>query len=461
MQATLEPQQRNAEENDASKFYQTIWRWHFYAGLIFAPFFILLAISGSVYLFKPQIESWLYKDYYYVSAGEKRLAPSEQMKRVTQQYPKSQVTSFTEGIASNRSTEIGIMNGGQMSKVYVNPYNGKVLGKINDDDRLLEKMKSIHNGELWGGTFGNRIVELAACWAFILVLTGMYLWWPRNRKSWWGTFLPRLKKGKRIFWRDMHAVPAFWLSALLIIFIFTGLPWSGVWGEMVNKAATATHTGYPAFAFSFGPKPESTVPKTKDVAKDVAWAAENMPVPKSSSSSIKPLSLNKVAAIAKSKQLEPGYTIYLPEGKKGVYTLSTNPDRPQKQATLHVDQYSGKTLADLRFNDYGPVAKAISIGIALHQGTYFGLANQIMGVLACLGLIGLVATGVTMWWKRRPQGKLGAPQKTPTAQTMKSGTVILMILGIFFPLVGLSLIIVLLLDWLIIRRIPSLKQWAS
>ena len=27
--------------------YAVVWRWHFYAGIIFAPFLIILALSGA------------------------------------------------------------------------------------------------------------------------------------------------------------------------------------------------------------------------------------------------------------------------------------------------------------------------------------------------------------------------------------------------------------------------------
>ena len=39
--------------------YRAVWRWHFYAGMFCIPFIIVLASSGSIYLFKPQIESWI------------------------------------------------------------------------------------------------------------------------------------------------------------------------------------------------------------------------------------------------------------------------------------------------------------------------------------------------------------------------------------------------------------------
>jgi uncharacterized iron-regulated membrane protein len=39
-----------------SAFYRTVWRWHFYAGLFVMPFILLLSLTGSVFLFKPQLD---------------------------------------------------------------------------------------------------------------------------------------------------------------------------------------------------------------------------------------------------------------------------------------------------------------------------------------------------------------------------------------------------------------------
>lgn len=68
--------------------------------------------------------------------------------------------------------------------------------------------------------------------------------------------------------------------------------------------------------------------------------------------------------IAEEKNVPSEYTIYFSEGEKGVYTISNSPDRPEDQVTLHIDQYRGKALSDLRFQDYGPFV-GVSIIIAL------------------------------------------------------------------------------------------------
>ena len=50
----------------ASLLHRAAWRWHFYAGLIILPFLAWLAITGSLYLFKPEIERWIYAGWSLV-----------------------------------------------------------------------------------------------------------------------------------------------------------------------------------------------------------------------------------------------------------------------------------------------------------------------------------------------------------------------------------------------------------
>lgn len=64
MQATAYklPESNENPSKTSNSLYQTFWRWHFYGGIIFAPFLILLAISGALYLFQAEIETMIYKD---------------------------------------------------------------------------------------------------------------------------------------------------------------------------------------------------------------------------------------------------------------------------------------------------------------------------------------------------------------------------------------------------------------
>lgn len=442
--------------------YQSMWRWHFYAGIIFAPFLIILAFSGGVYLFKPQIEGYLYKDMLTVrEVGDSALSPSKIMEKTTLAYPGTTISSITLSDLPEATITMSVTNNGTPRIMYADPYTGNILGIMNSDETFSAFFKKMHSELVIGGTWANRLVELAACWAIILLITGLFLWLPRNKASIWGTILPRLSKpGSRIFWRDLHAVPAFWLSLLLVIVIATGLPWSGVLGGKIDSLANSTNTNTPPYAYSFGDKPES-IKVAKDLAEDLPWATQNLPVPISASSDYLPLDIDNIVNTAAKHNVLLPYTITLPQGETGVYTLSTAHIKPGKNATLHIDQYSGAILTDVRYADYGIMAKAISLGIAFHEGKLFGLANQLLGLIACIGLILVAISSYMMRKKRKPEGKLGAPSQPKNKKVTLGILIIMLICGVLMPLVGLSILIVLLLDLLIIRRINPLRNWFS
>ncbi len=440
--------------------YQSVWRWHFYAGIIFAPFLIILAFSGSVYLFKPQIEGYLYKDMLTVrEVGTTPMAPESIVAKIVKGYPGTTVSSITMESDVKSTYKLSVTSDGVSRTMYVDPYTGHALGGMDSSKTFSAFFKKMHSELVIGGTFANRLVELAACWAVILILTGLFLWWPKSKGAIWGTVLPRLSKpGSRLFWRDLHAVPAFWLSLLILAIILSGLPWSGILGNQIDKLANATNTNAPPFAYSFGAKPES-VTVAKDIAEDLPWAAENVPVPASVAGGYVTLSLDDIANIADDQQVIKPYTITNPFGENGVFTVSTAHSKPGHSATLHIDQYSGAVLTDVRFEDFGILAKLITYGIAFHEGRLFGIANQLLGVVACLGLILISVSSYIMWRKRKPTGKLGAPPKPKNPKITVGVLIIMLVCGAVMPLVGLSILIVLVLDFFVLRRIKALRHW--
>ncbi|MGE6631873.1 PepSY-associated TM helix domain-containing protein [Bacillus sp. NPDC077027] len=437
-----------------ASFYQIAWRWHFYAGLFFMPLLVLLAITGAIYLFKPQIEQSMYDKQYRVTAEGEKISATRQIDAVLEVYPESEAVRYRPGESKERSAEVGISESGTTYTAYVNPYSGQVMGRMKDEAKLMNRVEEIH-GELMAGTIGDRIIELTACWGIVLIVTGIYLWWPSIPKRFGGVVIPRFSKGKKLLLRDLHAVPAFWISAGMLFLILTGLPWSGLWGESFQKIMTNTGEGYPPSIW-VGDAPVSQL-KTEDVA-DVPWAAEQLDVPTSNQSTFLKLSIDDVVKIAEGQRIHPAYDIYIPQKADGVYTLSVFPPKAKDEATMHIDQYTGVILADYRYDHYGWIGKTIALGITLHKGTEFGLFNQLAGLLICLGIVGVVVSGFLLWLKRKPNGSLGAP-KAPSKGRMKWFLLLLIGLGILFPLVGVSLIIVLLVDILLIQRIPRLKAF--
>lgn len=147
-----------------------------------------------------------------------------------------------------------------------------------------------------------------------------------------------------------------------------------------------------------------------------------------------------------------------PTGPKGVYTVvATDAEDPALGRTVLVDQYSGTVLVDYGWEEYGVLAKAVEQGIALHEGRRYGTVNLLVMLGTCLAMITLVVSGAWMWWKRRPRGRLAAPARSTDRRTTYRVLAVMAVLGVLFPLAGITMAAVLVLDWLVVRRIPKLN----
>ncbi|MBV4539333.1 PepSY-associated TM helix domain-containing protein [Pseudomonas urmiensis] len=441
-------------------FYNLAWRWHFYAGLFVAPFMILLAITGIIYLFKPQLDPLMYRELMVVEAGHHRQDADTLLSQVHQAYPQGHVAQYLPPLNAERSAQFVVHDGGRELNVFVDPYSAKVLGEQDAKQNLQAVARALH-GELMVGTVGDRLVELAAGWGIVLVVSGLYLWWPRGRNS-AGVLWPRLSARGRVLWRDLHAVSGFWGSALLLLMLLSGMTWTGLWG----KQYADLWNRFPAAMWNDVPTSDQQARVLNQAHRQtVPWAMENTPMPQSgahaehaghhmmSSAPAAPqVSLQQVEDIATHRQVEPGYSITLPTTADGVFTLAVFADDPRNDATLHVDQYTGKVLADVRWQDYSPVARATELGVMLHEGKMFGALNQIIILLVCLMILLGSVSGLVMWWKRRPTGGLGVPPLRHDLPRWKTATVVMLVLGVAFPLVGVSMLVMWMVDSLVVRR---------
>ena len=86
---------------------------------------------------------------------------------------------------------------GKRLAVYVNPYTANVLGALDDRGTVMWTVRYLHSLKYFGPT-ARKLIEIAGGWATLLVLTGIYLWWPR-RKGKGGVISVRGKPKSRVF----------------------------------------------------------------------------------------------------------------------------------------------------------------------------------------------------------------------------------------------------------------------
>ncbi len=396
---------------------RTLWRWHFYAGFFYAglfvmPLLIVLTITGTLYCFQPQIEPLLYRDRMIVAdTGAPRLPTDALLAKAVAHELRDTVPTLAQiETDRTRSAEFVFrLKSGKSESVYVNPYDGAVLGTLSVEHRLMKQIRNLHRGLMLGKP-GALIMELAGCWTLVMIGTGIALWWPGKPRA-GGTWWPRLLLRGRAWWRDLHAVGDVWLALGALFFVLSGLPWSWSWGKEFKALATSASLDYPkgawgeAHVHSAMPSASASSDmhamhgmhmKMDDLPlHQTPWAVGATTVPDSAqaSSSAPRVSLDAVIALAANLGVKDNYGIALPNTSTGVYTVSYFPPDPRDERTLHIDQYSGKALSDIGYQNYGRVAQWISYGTSLHMGRYFGFANQIVSSATSLGLAALAVSG--------------------------------------------------------------------
>jgi uncharacterized iron-regulated membrane protein len=442
-------------------FYNLAWRWHFYAGLLVAPVMILLAITGIVYLFKPQLDPLLYPHLMQVEAQATALPADTLLARVRETYPAASIDQYLPPASAGSSGQFVLTAAGNTLNLFIDPYSGQILGTQDSHYNLQAIARALH-GELMVGKVGDALVELAAGWGIVLVVSGLYLWWPRGTGG-AGVFWPRLHSRGRLFWRDLHAVVGFWGSLALLFMLLTGMTWTGIWGKQYAELWNRFPVGM------FSDVPVSDV-KARTLNADasqqtVPWAMENTPMPMSggahaehmghgadhSGPAAPQVGLQAVVETAERAGVHPGYSITLPTTGTGVYTVAVFADDPRNDATLHIDQYTGKVLVDVRYAQYGLVARTTELAVMLHEGKMFGLANQLIVLVVCLMVLLGSVSGLVIWWKRRPAGGLGVPPLRHDLPLWKTAAAVMIALGLAFPLVGASLVVVAVLEYGVLR----------
>ncbi len=468
----------------SSALYRAVWRWHFYAGLLVAPIAIFLAITGAIYLWQPQYEAWRYRDLLTAPVAPAATSDAQLLATARAAAPAGwRAQSFQPAFAPGESAQVVFKPAanpnpfGPGLTVFLDPHTGAVLGQLRDEDRLMHTVKTLH-GTLFAGRFGRYVVELAASWALVLFLTGLYLAWPRPRFVVFGFLLPRLRASGRTFWRDLHAVPAVWLAAATIFLLSTGLLWTQSAGAWYRTLSAAFGQGTPRESSAGAHRSELTgwsPPLKAGLAEKIDALASSPPAgavdehaghhSHSAATSPSPaaplpegpfehtLPLDAIVALAREHRVPAPFAIALPVGPSGVYSALSDRNQPFSRVYLHLDQYSGRVLANVRFKDYGYLAQFFSWGIIAHEGRLFGLANQVLGTIAALGVVLLGISGLALWWNRKPAGALGAPvSDAALPKPVLFGT---LLAAALLPLLAASLTLLFVADRLIVRRIPS------
>jgi uncharacterized iron-regulated membrane protein len=339
---------------------------HLYLALIAGVFVLILGVTGCIMAFEPEIDHLLNAHLSYVTPGAHRLSLAELGAAVQKAFPGERPSGFLLSSEPNISAGVATRRG----LVAVNPYTGEVLGIRPGGQDFLGYVHQLHLRLLIRNRAdtGKKIVSWAGVGMLVLLISGIYLWWPVKRIA-----IDRRATGRR-FWFDFHNAAGIFSLAFLLVLTFTGL--------MIGFEESTV----PAFYSLTGSQP-SKAPGT----------------PPAPPAGAKPITPDRAMEIARTAI--PGtfpFQINVP-GPKGAYQIRSRfPEdlTPGGRSRVIVDQYSGAVLFAEGSRTAPAGARMVIVNRAIHTGDIFGIPSKLLMSLASLMAAVQLITGVVMWWKR-------------------------------------------------------------
>lgn len=208
---------------------------HLWLSIPFGILITLICFSGAALVFEKEVMELCHRDLYFVKKVEAAPLPMEQlMTKVAVTLPDSvSVTGVNVSSDPERAYQVTLSKPRRAS-MYVDQYTGEVTGKyerapfFNFMFRmhrwLLDSMKQD------GGIFWGKMIVGTSTLMFVFVLiSGVFVWWPRTRKALKNSLKIVANKGWRRFWYDLHVAGGMYTLVFLLAMALTGLTWSFQW----------------------------------------------------------------------------------------------------------------------------------------------------------------------------------------------------------------------------------------
>ncbi len=386
---------------------KTARKIHLWLGLSTGLVVFILAITGCCWVFQKELRG-LASDFKTVKAENKPFITATQAKTIAQKvFPQKAIHGVSFGQPDEAIEVIFYQAQPEFyQKVYINPYSGKV---IKAEDQLSGFFAFVLRGHqyLWlPKAIGAQVVAIATFLFFTIIVTGLILWWPKNKKG--------RKQRLRFMWKpttkwkrknfDLHTVTGFYISLFAWVFAFTGCVMAFNWFYFIAFKATG------------GTKaPQFIIPNS---AKKPSLAANNP---------VKPID-QLVPMLRKSVPNATAYELHYPTSDSASIYVEIF---QQNEIYYNVDYrfFDQYTLKELETPSiYGKYEQAtfadkvIRMNYDIHVGAIGGIAGKIIAFLASLLTASLPVTGFLIWWGKRKKQKLNRRQ--PTTEVKKKAQTI-------------------------------------
>lgn len=425
-------------------------RLHFYIGLFVGPFIFFAALTGTLYVATPQLESYMYKHALYGETSGEPQSLAEQIAVAEKAVGNDlRLHAVRPGLVRGETTRVMFtdpqLGSSEHRAIFVDPVSLAVLGDMTvyGTSGILPLRQTIDylHSSLMLGDVGRLYSELAASWMWVAALGGIALWFytrPKRRIN------NRFQNRRRV-----HVTLGWVLLGGMLLFSATGLTWSQWAGGNVDKLRSEMDWLTPQVNTKLQGPAEEVDPHAEHHGHHSAMMMPEMAMD---------LTLfDNVLHAARSAGIDASKLEIRPAKMADRAWTVTEIDRgwPTQVDAVAIDPHSMQILDRTRFADFRLMAKLTRWGVDFHMGILFGLVNQLALIAFGIALCVLIAWGYRMWWMRRPTQSASNPVLTLCQCWMAlpvSGRIVsLMIsiaLGLAMPVMGCSLLLFVVIDWL-------------
>ena len=362
------------------KLKKLIAQIHLWLGLVVGLIVIIIALSGAIYCFAPELQH-LTQSYRKVEVQNIAFLPPSQIKQIAEKELPGKAAKRIYYGNKEQSVQVLFRDKEKYSySVFIDPYNGYVLKVRNNKKDFFSVTLELHRTLLI--PYGHEVVRWSTVAFFIIIVSGLVMWWPRNKRATKQGFTIKLRASPKRLNYDLHRVLGFYASWVILLTVFTGLMFA------FDNFADLTYklTGSKRSIVQKKPPVIDTTLLSNVDALNSVWAHVQHDLH------------HRYAAmlfVLPDKKTDPLLLRANPESKTLYKTdfRYFNPNTAQEIPGAYVwgNYADAKTVADnIKRMNYD-----------IHTGAAWGLPGRIAIFFAALIVASLPVTGFYIWWGKR------------------------------------------------------------
>lgn len=364
-----------------------IGKVHLWLGLSSGIIVFIIAITGCLYTFEREIQELRQRSFKYVEPRQSAYLLPTQIKAIAEKaVPGKKLHSVQYGKPGDAAVAV-YYGEDYYYAAWVNPYTGQVL-QVKNMDKDFFRVVLMGHYYLWlPPAIGQPIVIVATVVFVVMMITGLILWWPRNKAARKQRFSVKWQaKWKRKNY-DLHNVLGFYMTWVVIFMAITGLVFGWQWfASSLYKVAG----GEKSLTFVESPS-------------DTTHATAPAPL-----SNVDKLWLQMQKEHADAATID----VHFPETKSASIEIAANTDASTyyKSDYRFFDQYTLKELPVAhiygRYKNLKAADKLMRMNYDIHIGAIAGLPGKVIAFFASLIAASLPVTGFLIWWGRKTRSSV-------------------------------------------------------